>query len=294
MLFTIPVALAIAVAGAQTTSQNQIQHVETSLNHLTVLEFGEPVSTIALADTDSFRVEHHDDKVFIEPLREGVATNLFIWTESRQLTYELDPAGQLATMDVLIRTEPAPKSHSVAPASVEPSDAEIRKMASLVLAQAMMGVQDIARDGHRSVPDRVEVDLEQVYRAKDQLYIRYSITNQTKEPFRLTTPDVSAPLPTQLPISSRRRRSMASRQSPATALRSFKLNPYRATLHQVRRPRESSALEAPREIHPSSCNSVSAAITASLLPLRPSSSRGRARSCHARGNSPSAPLDVPR
>jgi hypothetical protein len=146
-------------------------------------------------------VEHHDDKVFIEPLREGVATNLFIWTESRQLTYELDPSGQLATMDVLIRTEPAPKSHSVAPASVEPSDVEIRKMASLVLAQAMMGVQGVARDGSRPVPDRVQVDLEQVYRAKDQLYIRYSITNQTKEPFRLTTPDVSAPLPTQLPIS---------------------------------------------------------------------------------------------
>jgi hypothetical protein len=201
MLMTIPVALAVAVAGAQTTSQNQIRHVETSLNHLTVLEFGEPVSTIAVADTDSFRVEHHDDKVFIEPLREGVATNLFIWTESRQLTYELDPAGQIAAMDVLIRTEPAPNSHSVAPASAEPSNAEIRKMASLVLAQAMMGVQDIARDGHRTVPDRVEVDLEQVYRAKDQLYIRYSITNQTKEPFRLTTPDVSAPLPTQLPVS---------------------------------------------------------------------------------------------
>jgi hypothetical protein len=201
MLITIPVALAVAVAGAQTTSQNQIRHVETSLNHLTVLEFGEPVSTIAVADTDSFRVEHHDDKVFIEPLREGVATNLFIWTESRQLTYELDPAGQIAAMDVLIRTEPAPNSHSVAPASAEPSNEEIRKMASLVLAQAMMGVQDIARDGHRTVPDRVEVDLEQVYRAKDQLYIRYSITNQTKEPFRLTTPDVSAPLPTQLPVS---------------------------------------------------------------------------------------------
>lgn len=201
MLITIPVALAVAVAGAQTTSQNQIRHVETSLNHLTVLEFGEPVSTIAVADTDSFRVEHHDDKVFIEPLREGVATNLFIWTESRQLTYELDPAGQLATMDVLIRTEPTPKSRPVASASAEPSDVEIRKMASLVLAQAMMGVQDVARDGLKPIADRVQVDLEQVYRAKDQLYIRYSISNQTKQPFRLTTPDVSAPLPTQLPIS---------------------------------------------------------------------------------------------
>ena len=42
--------------------------------------------------------------------------------------------------------------------------------------------------------DRVEVDLEQVYRAKDRIYIRYSVTNQTKAPFRVTTPDVCAPL----------------------------------------------------------------------------------------------------
>jgi hypothetical protein len=222
MLITIPFALAMTVAGAQTTSQNQITHVETSLNHLTVLEFGEPVSTIAVADTDSFRVEHHDDKVFIEPLREGVATNLFIWTESRQLTYELDPAGQLASMNVLIRTEPAPKPHTVASASAEPSDAEIRKMASLVLTQAMMGVQDVAREGSKAVPDQVHVDLEQVYRAKDQLYIRYSITNQTKEPFRLTTPDVSAPLPTQLPISLL---SLRNHQLSAQTFDTFKTKP---------------------------------------------------------------------
>jgi hypothetical protein len=222
MLITIPVALAVAVAGAQTTSQNQIRHVETSLNHLTVLEFAEPVSTIAVADTDSFRVEYHDDKVFIEPLREGVATNLFIWTESRQLTYELDPAGQLATMDILIRTEPTPKPHAAATASVGPSDVEIRKMASLVLAQAMMGVQDVARDGLKPLADRVRVDLEQVYRAKDQLYIRYSISNQTKQPFRLTTPDVSAPLPTQLPISLL---SLRNHQLSSQAFDAFKTKP---------------------------------------------------------------------
>ena len=62
-------------------------------------------------------------------------------------------------------------------------------------------MQDVSHDGSKSIVDRVQIDLEQIYRAKDQLYIRYSITNQTKEPFRLTTPDVSAPLPTQLPIS---------------------------------------------------------------------------------------------
>ena len=62
----------VAAAGAQTTSQSQIRHIETSLNHLTVLEFGESVTTLAIADPDSFQVERHDDKVFVKPLRQGV------------------------------------------------------------------------------------------------------------------------------------------------------------------------------------------------------------------------------
>ena len=92
-LTTISLALAVAAAGAQTTTQSQIQHVETSLNHLTVLEFGEPVTTLAIGDPDSFQVERHDDKVFVKPLQQGASTNLFVWTASRELSYELDPAG---------------------------------------------------------------------------------------------------------------------------------------------------------------------------------------------------------
>src|ERR1700692_3260041 len=159
MFITIPFALAVAAAGAQTTSQNQIRHVQTSLNHLTVLEFDEPVSTLAIADPDSFEVERHDDKVFVKPLREGVATNLFVWTASRQLSYELDPAGQLAKMDVLIRTAtapgPAPDTHASTRTQAEITDAEIRKIASLVLAQAMMGVEEIVHDSAKPATDRV-------------------------------------------------------------------------------------------------------------------------------------------
>jgi hypothetical protein len=46
---TIPIAL-VAIGFA---SQSQIRHIETSLNHLTVLEFGESVTTLAIADADS-------------------------------------------------------------------------------------------------------------------------------------------------------------------------------------------------------------------------------------------------
>src|SRR5215472_18251507 len=156
-------ALGAIAAGAQTTSQSQIRHIETSLNHLTVLEFGESVTTLAIADPDSFQVERHDDKVFVKPLREGVSTNLFVWTASRELSYELDPTGQLAQMDVLVRTEPAPNRQTSTQASAEPSDAEIRKIASLVLTQAMMGVEDIVHDAEKLDTGRLEVNLEQVY-----------------------------------------------------------------------------------------------------------------------------------
>ena len=201
MFMTIFLMFPVAVAGAQTTSQSQIRHIETSLNHLTVLEFGESVTTLAIADPDSFQVERHDDKVFVKPLREGVSTNLFVWTASRELSYGLDPAGQLSAMDVLVRTVPPPNPHTSAQAAAEPSDAEIRKIASLVLTQAMMGVEDIAHDADKHPADRVEVTLDQVFRAKDRIYIRYSVANQTKAPFRVTTPDVSAPLPTEQPVS---------------------------------------------------------------------------------------------
>jgi hypothetical protein len=58
----------------------------------------------------------------VKPLRDGVSTNLFVWTAFWELNYELDPAGQLGAMDVLIRIGPAPNAQLQA--SAEPSDFE--------------------------------------------------------------------------------------------------------------------------------------------------------------------------
>jgi hypothetical protein len=191
----------LAAAGAQTTSQTQVRHVETSLNHLTVLEFGEPVTTLAIGDQDSFQIERNGDKVFIKPLQDGVSTNLFVWTATRELSYELDPAGQVAQMDVLVRAEPTPAPQSAKLTSAAPSDADIQKIALLVLTQTLSGVEDITHDIVKHSGDRINVELEQIYRAKDRIYIRYSVTNLTKAPFRVMPPDVFVPQPTQQPIS---------------------------------------------------------------------------------------------
>ena len=50
-----------------TTKTNRAIRVTTALNHLTVLEFQEPVTLVAAGGTD-FQIERQENKVFVKPL----------------------------------------------------------------------------------------------------------------------------------------------------------------------------------------------------------------------------------
>jgi hypothetical protein len=217
-------ALAAINAAAQSTNFNQIQHIETALNHLTVIDLGEPIVTVAVADPDSIQIERHDDKVFLKPLKDGVSTNLFIWTASRQIAYEIDPAGDLAKMNVIVRNVPPPAEHKPdhEAEKSEPSDREIQNIASLVLTQALMGTESIVREKSKIAVSGVNVTLEQVFRSKDALYIRYTIANQSTVPFRVTTPDISEVKSTKHPISME---SLRDHQLSPRTFGKFKTNP---------------------------------------------------------------------
>src|SRR6202171_3090426 len=67
-----------------TPNPNTVVHVETALNHLTVLEFHEPV-TMAAAGSSDFQIERESNKVFVKPVKSGAATALLDWTASRRL-----------------------------------------------------------------------------------------------------------------------------------------------------------------------------------------------------------------
>jgi len=217
-------ALAAINAAAQSTNFSQIQHIETALNHLTVIDLAEPVVTVAVADPDSIQIERHDDKVFIKPVKDGVSTNLFIWTASRQIAYEIDPAGDLAKMNVIVRNAPPPVRHQPNHEAEisEPSDQEIQKIASLVLTQALMGTESIVRDKSKDAMSGVNVTLDQVFRSKDALYIRYTIANQSTAPFRITPPDVYEVKSAKHPISMV---SLRDHQLSLRTFSKFKANP---------------------------------------------------------------------
>src|SRR5215471_5665431 len=99
---------------SESSDRSQIIHLKTALNHLTVIELREPVTQVATG-SQSFKIEWRENKVFVQPTEAEASTNLFIWTASERLNYELEPAGDVAGMDFAVDQIPLvqPKPASV-------------------------------------------------------------------------------------------------------------------------------------------------------------------------------------
>ena len=169
----------------QKPDRGQIVHVQTALNHLTVLELNEPVSTVAVG-SPAFKVEWRENKVFIQPTEENVATNLFVWTASSRFNYELDPAGTIPQMDFAIDQPPiaAPPFKLSANAADPPQ--------GLSPAEVLVGSQQVRQYGSTSNKQRVVVYLRDSFEHDGQLFIRYTIENGTKRAYTTGVPQVVA------------------------------------------------------------------------------------------------------
>jgi len=172
----------------------EVIHVATALDHLTVLEFGEPV-TMAAAGSPAFQIERHEDKVFIKPLKAGASTDLFVWTASRRFAYELEPPGEVKNMNFAFDSRvPAPK-----PAS--DSKEQMNDIADMMLTRAFLGAERVDSTSIRDAKDRITVRIEHVFQSRNTLYIHYSIRNQSARPYRVTTPVIAEALAPRATIS---------------------------------------------------------------------------------------------
>jgi hypothetical protein len=192
------IALFALTAKAQNINFSDVQHIHTALNHLTVIDLGEPIQFIAAADPDSFQIERAGDKVLLQPLKDGTSTNLILWTASRQVSYELDAPGDVVKMNVLVRNMPA----SVRAASVASTERERQQVAATATTQAMLGAQDIVADQpSKGSPNSVTASIVRVLHTSDGTYLQYEVINHSAIPFRVTTPVVTPLTPTQTPVS---------------------------------------------------------------------------------------------
>ena len=184
-LFVVSSLCAIAALSQQSVSPSPdaVVHVATALNHLTVLEFHEPV-TMAAAGSSDFQIERESNKVFVKPVKSGAATDLFVWTASRRFAYELEITQEVKNMNFAIDNAPPAPAPPPKPA-VEP---ETNQSADVVLTRALLGAEEIKHTRTRGAKNQVSVRVERVFRTPSTVYIHYMIENNSNLFYRVNTP----------------------------------------------------------------------------------------------------------
>lgn len=173
-------------------NRNQVIQVHTALNHLTVIEAGEPVVTVATG-SDAFKVEWRGNKVFVEPTEPNQSTNLFIWTESGRLNYELDPAGPVGAMDFAIdHPKPARVSNATTQKikATSSNNAVSDPSSNFSEVNSMLEGRPVHDQQLKPVKERVNVTISDLFEQKGTLFIRYEIRNDTRGAYYPRAPKV--------------------------------------------------------------------------------------------------------
>jgi hypothetical protein len=191
LVLTIALAMAANAQKIETerTERNQVIPLHTTPNHLSVIELAEPVTEVA-AGSPSYKIDWRGNKVFIQPLEPNATTNLFIWTASGRLSYELTAVASVAEAEFAIDQAPSPNTAKVAPppaATPDPETAKQAKLASeLLLASHPVRLYGDLKHGC------VQVVLKDIYRNNNRIYVRYAIQNGGRIAYQPGNPDVFA------------------------------------------------------------------------------------------------------
>jgi hypothetical protein len=185
-LALIPIAalpLAAQKIESESSDRNRIVHLQTALNHLTIIEVSEPVTMVA-AGSPSFKVEWKENKVFVQPTEAEVSTNLFIWTASERLNYELEPAAAVDKMDFAVDEAPRVTQSS---AATPPPPAP-----SVSPTEVLLGSKPVRMEATKHTKKPVEIVIRDLYEENGKLLIRYAVRNQGTRGYELQTPAVYA------------------------------------------------------------------------------------------------------
>jgi hypothetical protein len=192
---TIALTIALALAAnaqkieMQKSDRNKVIRVETAPNHLSVIELAEPVIEVA-AGSSSYKIEWRGTKVFVQPLDPEATTNLFIWTASGRLSYELVPAPSVEEMHFAIDQEPRPTVANLPVPDKKPVEDPRAAEEARIASEMLLASTPVRLAGETKNHTRVEVILKDIYRKDDRVYIRYAIQNNGRSTYVPGTPDV--------------------------------------------------------------------------------------------------------
>jgi hypothetical protein len=170
---------------SQTSDRTRIVHLKTALNHLTVIEVAESVVQVA-AGSPLFKVEWRENRVFVQPTEAEATTNLFIWTATQRLSYELEPAASIDAMDFAVDQAPVQKEKPTEPTTAAVTIPAQPSLTDLLLQGKPVRLQPSKQRANKPV----EVWISDLYQRDDQVVIRYGVRNHSEQSYSLATPVV--------------------------------------------------------------------------------------------------------
>ncbi len=165
------------------TAKESITHVNTAVDHITVLEFSDPVTKVAAGST-GFQIERQGNTVFIKPLKTNVSTDLVVWTATSRYAYELDPPGDVKSMNFAID---APSTKP--PITVPQYPTTVADVADMVLIRALLGSQAIDNSRVRD-SGPICVKISQIFRSSNSIYMHFRVLNRGTQPAHISVSQV--------------------------------------------------------------------------------------------------------
>lgn len=77
----------------------------------------------------------------------------------------------------------------------------LEDVADMILTRALLGAERVDSSSIRNEKDRVTVRIEHVFQSRNTVYIHYSVTNLSQQPYRVTNPAVTEAAAPQTTIS---------------------------------------------------------------------------------------------
>lgn len=182
----------------QPVNTNGVTPVHTALDHISILSLPERITRVATG-SDAMQVEWHDNTVFIKPLKAGQSTNLMVWTEHQMSTYELEAPGDVkAMLSVIDETATIlPQSESQRAAAAEADREAKQRIADSVIGTTLLAASPVISRDIRPAQDLVRVQIKEVVRSGNSLYVRFAVTNTGAHPYRVISPNVFTMVPTK-------------------------------------------------------------------------------------------------
>ena len=197
ILFSLGASMASAQAIVhQQVDTNGVTQVHTALEHLSIITLPEKIVRVA-AGSDAVQVEWHDSNVFIKPVKNGLATNLMVWTEHQFSAYELAAPGPVSDMTIVLdeSKSPVPKTTASSEAGEKAAAEQQQRISDSIIGSTLLDATPVVGHGLHPAKDYVGVVINEVVRDKNSVYVRFAVTNNSPHPYRILSPTVLAITP---------------------------------------------------------------------------------------------------